>query len=394
MSSYVNFFDSAMHKLYKLRKMYPQSPRKAAFLMILWTLEKFTIGNIIGDSWEENSEYHDDKLHVAARLRGGIGDNILSLSFLNALAKYSRCHISFDIYTTIKEDIVHSLCYKQPYISNIYSIKIPLRGKYDLVADITRMAWFPHMDSRRLQQQSEELFFFVRKANEFHQSNLTAFSDEGQRIGMDFADVVGAHRQSQMDMSGLLSLDKNNFCLECEESIESVCKKFGITGSFVTLNRESGNADSSSFKLWPLENYKLLAEKFHKLYSGVSLILLGSEREGTFPDCLDLRGCTSFAELKTLLKGASLHIGGEGLMPHLRHFLNGGASIVLFGPTSSLHYGYSENINIQGKLCPDGCEWITSTWQHECLRGYGRCQSMESISVDTVIQHVTGYNIA
>lgn len=147
-------------------------------------------------------------------------------------------------------------------------------------------------------------------------------------------------------------------------------------------------------KLWPEENYRALVEALRHRYAEVMLILLGSKRDCEMPGCLDLRGRTSFPELKALMKGASLHIGGEGLLPHLRHFLHGGPSVVLFGPTSSRHYGYPENINIQGKECPEGCEWITQTWQSKCTKGYDYCRCMAGISVDMVMQEISGQRMA
>lgn len=394
MSSYVNFFDVAVHRIHKLREKHPLSPRKAALLLMLWSLEKAATGNITGDYQEIECEDNDDILHIAAYMRGGIGDNILSLAFLHALAEYAECPASFDIYTAVNESVMRSLCYEQQCVAHVHSIKMPLRKKYDLVADITRMAWFPQINSRRLRQLSEPLWTFARDANEFRRRNVAAFSDEGQRIGMDLADLAGVHRQSQMDMSGVLQLGKRGFFLKCEESTAAVCEKFGVSAPFITLHRESGDGSSSSFKLWPEENYRALIDELRRTHPEVTLLLLGSRKDNEMPGCLDLRGRTSFSELKALVKGASLHIGGEGLIPHLRHFLAGGPSVILFGPTSSRHYGYPENINIQGKECPEGCEWITQTWQSKCIKGYDCCRCMAGISVDTVIQEISGQKIA
>ncbi len=391
MPSYVNFFDNAVHKIQKLRKSHPFSPRKAALLLTLWSLEKTVLGHVTGDYQEIKSEDHDGILHVAACVRGGIGDSILSLAFLHAFADYAGCPVFFDMYTAANESVIRSLCYGQQCISHIYSIKMPLQKKYDLVADITRMAWFPQMNSRKIRHMSEHLWTFIKNSNEFRQCNLVSFSNDGQRIGIDYADIKGVYRQSQMDMSGVLQLGQRKFFLQCEESIDAVRTRFGISGPFITLHRESGDAGSSSFKLWPEENYRVLMEELRRMYLGTLLVFLGSEKDCEMPGCLDLRGRTTFSELKALVKGASLHIGGEGLIPHLRHFLDGGPSVILFGPTSSSHYGYPENINIQGKECPAGCEWITQTWQSKCIRGYECCQSIARISVDTVLRKIFEY---
>ena len=394
MPSSVNFFDGAVHTIQKLRKRRPFSPRKAALLLALWSLEKTVLGHVTGDCQEIDSEHDDHILHVAACVRGGIGDNILSLAFLHAFADYAECPVVFDIYTSVEDSAIRSLCYGQQRISHTHSIKMPLRKKYDLVADITRMVWFPQMNSRKIRHMSEQLWTFIKSCNEFRQGNLVSFSHEGQRIGIDYADIRGSRRPSQMDISDVLQLEKREFPLQCEEPEDVVCARFGISSPFITLHRESGDAGSSSMKLWPEENYRALVEALRHRYAEAMLIFLGSEKDCEMPGCLDLRGRTSFPELKALMKGASLHIGGEGLLPHLRHFLHGGPSVVLFGPTSSRHYGYPENINIQGKECPEGCEWITQTWQSKCTKGYDYCRCMAGISVDMVMQEISGQRMA
>lgn len=392
MPSYANFFNSAAHKINKLRMQHPLSPRKTAFLMMLWSLEKAALGHVTGDYHEIESKYTNRVLNGAIYIRGGVGDTILSINFLYNLAEYAEFPINFDTYTSIDEFTMRSLCYEQSYISNNYSIKYSLQKKYDFVADITHMAWFPQMNSRKIFQYSKRLFEFIKNSNEFRQRNLMAFSDEGQRIGMDYANVVGAHRQSQMDMSGALYLKKNEFCLRCEDAADAIRKKFGLFGPFITLHRESGNEGPSSFKLWPVEKYQALMGELRRLYPDASLVFLGANKDNDMSECLDLRSETSFSELKVLVKEATLHIGGEGIIPHLRHFLRGGPSVVLFGPTSSRRYGYPENINIHGKECPEGCEWITQTWQSKCIKGYDYCRCMAGISVDMVMQEISGHN--
>ena len=394
MPSYVNFFDSAVHKLQKLRKREPFSPRKAALLLALWSLERSVLGHVTGDYQEVESEDDDGILHAAACVRGGIGDNILSLAFLHAFADYAGCPVLFDIYTTVEESVIRSLCHGQRGISHIHSIKVPFRKKYDLVADITRMVWFPQMNSQKIRHLSEQVWTFIKSSNAFRQGTLVSFYSEGQRIGIDYADIRGSRRPSQMDMSDVLQLEKREFLLQCEEPVEAVCARFGISGPFITLHRESGNAESSSLKLWPEENYRALTEALRNTCTEATLVFLGSEKDCEMPGCLDLRGRTSFPELKALVKGAALHVGGEGLIPHLRHFLHGGPSVVLFGPTSGRHYGYPENINIQGKECPEGCEWITQTWQSKCVKGYDYCRCMAGISVDMVMREISGQKMA
>ena len=49
-------------------------------------------------------------------------------------------------------------------------------------------------------------------------------------------------------------------------------------------------------------------------------------------------------------------------MVHARHFLGGGTSVVLFGPTDERFYGYPENVNLSRRFCPFACELIDDDW--------------------------------
>ena len=75
-------------------------------------------------------------------------------------------------------------------------------------------------------------------------------------------------------------------------------------------------------------------------------------------------------------------------MVHLRHALKGGRSVVMFGPTSSEFFGYSENENIVGNGCDTWCEWAVYNWQEGCLRGYSNAPCMASIIPEKVMLSV------
>ena len=73
-------------------------------------------------------------------------------------------------------------------------------------------------------------------------------------------------------------------------------------------------------------------------------------------------------EVKALLKNSLLHIDNEGGLVHLRHALCAKKSIVLFGPTSDLFYGYAENENVRSNVCEEPCEWENAKWNTWCKK--------------------------
>ena len=103
---------------------------------------------------------------------------------------------------------------------------------------------------------------------------------------------------------------------------------------------------------------------------------------------IDLRGQTTIEELFVLLKYAKLHISQEGGMPIIRHFVKGGMSIVLFGPTDERFFGFEENVNLHARTCPFACEWLTNDWMRRCLKSNGLSECMKNITVDSVMENI------
>jgi ADP-heptose:LPS heptosyltransferase len=175
---------------------------------------------------------------------------------------------------------------------------------------------------------------------------------------------------------------------------KSVLKKFGLKpDSFIVLNRsvDSSNKSTESTKLWPSLYYVKLVNKI-KENNNINIIAVGPKNgsEVYLGNVIDLRGKTSFNELKALLKNARLLISSEGGMVHLRHAMNQKVSCVLFGPTSLPFFGYKENINITSEVCPlDHCEWVIEDWQTRCLRtDCSYCSKLQDISPDQVYEKI------
>lgn len=386
MPSHVNFFEKARHRVAHLRRKKPDSPRAAALSLALWSLEKAVTGSLSGDVCRL-APASGPTLAVRALVRGGVGDNLLAAAFLHGLASLADAPVSFTVHASAPTDVFRSLVFGHAEFASVRSLRETPRGPCDLAVDITRAASFPGMNEARLARLAPRLLDFVRRAEAFRRENPVLFSDEGQRAGMDLADVLGVFRPGQADLTGTIPLRESPFALVCEKDPDAVRRTFGLPEGFVTLHRESGDGGPDSLKLWPAERYAELVRELRRRAPRRVPVLVGSRREEDIPGALDLRGRTTFAELKALLQGSALHVGGEGLVPHLRHFLRGGPSVVLFGPTSPRHYGYPENVNLHGTLCPEGCEWLTSSWQQSCVRGHARCRSMEEITVPDILQH-------
>ena len=149
MPSYINFFDKAKHRLEQLRRKNAISPRAAALLFGLWSLEKAVGTRLSGDYIPTSSKDDGSPLIIAALIRGGIGDAVLSTAFLHGLAMYADTPVSIDVYSSSAPDIVRSLCHGHTVFRRISTLRKGVDDGYDIIVDITRMAWFPGVNKSK-----------------------------------------------------------------------------------------------------------------------------------------------------------------------------------------------------------------------------------------------------
>ena len=389
MPSAIPFFEKAEHRIASLRKQYSSRPRLAAWKLAVWALGKALSGNILGDVlYTKKRSSEEGPISLAVMLRGGIGDEVMSLAYIYELVRFSgmECHV--DIFSACSPTALKAVCYKQPFIDEVYSLKDTCTlENYDAVLDILRHAQVKALCSERLTRQAPKLHDYLRQLILFQEAHKNFYTDENQAMGLHYAEVRGTFRRGQADFDDSLGLKDSDFTLNSQFTLDYLIQKFGISPGYITIQREAG-ANPNSTKLWASHNYTDLLKKLRVQFPTRMIVLIGIEKNFEVTEdshILDLRGLTDFSEFMAIVKHAVLHIGCEGIVPHLRHYLHGGPSIVLFGPSSASMLGYPENIACSGKECPGGCEGIQSSWQDVCMKGYDCCKSIGDIKVDDVI---------
>lgn len=393
MPSTVSFFEKSEHVLAKLRGACADSPRLAAFKLGLWSWEKALIGHLMGDL---TYTYHRDSatlpLAFGVILRGGIGDEVMSLAFIHELVLLSGTLCNVDIFSACPAGVIQSICHGLPYIRQVRALKEHIApDRYDVVLDVLRHAQVKALCDKSLKTHSPVLHDYLQRLILFQRRHATWYSDENQAMGIHYADVMGTFRRGQADFDASLGLKNSSFTLRPRLEFEDVSRRFSLHPGYITLQREAG-ACTHSLKLWSATKYSSLLESLHREYPSAQFVVLGVEKNFDVPDGLeqiiDLRGRTNFDEFMTLVHHARLHVGCEGVVPHLRHYLRGGPSLVLYGPSCARMLSYPENFALSGVECPNGCEGIMSSWQDECLKGYTCCRSLEEITVERVVQQI------
>lgn len=393
-------------KVYKSK--YVHKHRKMAVLMIFWQMLSLfrrydSDGNKV--AVKENIDMQKveqpwiklrtDEVNVGFLLAGGIGDFVIVANYIYKFReKYGYDRIRIDVFAHNSFLGAQSVFQPGNVIDNLY----PEEGNertfcdYDLFVQITR---YPNIKRRRLNRLAElkpELLDYVFMCEKFRAENDRFFSKAGITDGQSamLEILKGRKRIQQPDIYGMLGITEQfEFPLEIYENETTYLQKLGLLDRpFITLNRGVDTRYSgNSTKLWPLPYYNILIRKIKAKYPDLVLVQLGASRERC-PDMdgvdMNLVGRTSLEEVKVLLKHSLLHIDGEGGMVHLRHALRGGASVVMFGPTSADFYGYSENVNMVGNGCFSWCEWTVHNWQDKCVRNKEKAPCMCSILPEVV----------
>ena len=388
MPSFIPFFDKAGHQVEKLRAACPARPRMAAFRLAAWALGKAVSGHILGEVTVLSASSAGHSLHLAFLLRGGIGDIVINLSWLDALVALSGSIVTVDVYGGAPRSVMEPLCRGMTYVAEIRSLKerIPLE-RYDAVFDVMQNPQLRAVCWESLKAKSPALCSYARRLLRFQSAHATFYADENQAMGIHYADVMGGGRRRQPDFDGSLHLADSGFTLPCPDA-STVRKTFGLSRPYVTLHREAG-ACADSLKLWSADKYRAFLHAAERSFPSYDFVIIGTDGRVDFASgtgARDLRGKPSFQELMGIVRGADLHIGCEGLIPHLRHYLRGGPSLVLFGPSCARMLGYPENLALSGAECPNGCEGIMPAWQERCLKGHERCRSLEEIQVEDVLR--------
>ncbi len=341
----------------------------------------------------------DTQINVGFLLGGGLGDIVVAANYIYKFRqKYGYENLRIDTFIQNSYNSAKVILYDGYIVDHIY----PGQGyedsfrEYDVFIKISRYPDVKKRDLKRMSLMMPELIEYIYLCERFRSENARFFTNPGVTDGQSavLSIINSKKRIHQPDVYGFFGV-REEYEYEIpvmEDEYEFLADLNLKSRRFITINRGvDTNYTKTSVKLWPQFYYNTLVKLLKKTYPDMVLVQLGHsyERCQTFEGIdLDLIGKTNLEQVKVLLKHSLVHIDGEGGMVHLRHALKGGKSVVMFGPTSSAFFGYSENENIVGNGCDTWCEWAVNNWQEKCLRGYHNAPCMLSIIPERVMQSV------
>jgi len=384
MSSFLRKLD--IH-IIKKKENFENSPNKAIAELIFWCSKQFF------KNYKEktiSNEKGIKNISVAINLYGGIGDICANIAFIKSFVDILPKDTKLDIFSTISPDNTKSLLFGLGIDANIYKHTDFHEENYTLALICCRYPEVVKINHEAIKQKSPELYKILQQYIAFQKQHPYFFRNgtTDDFLGNAYSLLHNRKRWQQANILRLLDSDNLDIEIQIEDSANDFLAQHKLeAGKYITIQRGVGERGEAT-RCWSIENYNALAKLLKIKYPDYKIIQVGTEKSSQIQATdIDLRGQTTFPEIKMLLKHAFLHIDGEGGLVHLRHCLKGGTSVVIFGPTRKEFYGYDENINIQSNAC-NGCEWLTMDWREQCPKGYQQCHCFHTTTPETIINEI------
>ena len=342
-------------------------------------------------------QYTDTGLRIAFKFEGGYGDYLICANFLEYFReRFGSPDICFDLYgsSSLKDIYNYEIPNVRVCPESDFNFDFDNAG-YDLVFKIAKRNALLYADEDKITRIFPALFGYVQLCKKYRDENRRIFDANPELDSLTSAasEIKGLKRIQEADIYGYFGITEDfRFRLLIKENEDGYLKSLGLQKrKFILVHRgwyakETGGVH---VKTWSLESCSDLIPRLKATFPDYKIVLFGElASQSPKPDGSDLNLLekTTLNQAKVLLKHAALLVDNEGGMVHLRHALHGGKSVVLFGPTSKVVFGYSENENISSSACGHWCEWMSPDWRYVCIKtGKHDHPCMDAITTDDVI---------
>lgn len=302
---------------------------------------------------------------------GGIGDGLIDMVFIKKLREvvadkgeiiFFCKHADYFRRFEIADEVIEN--------GQNRGLAKEIKSSADLVFQMHSIAIVEIFNEEKVRATSEQLYRYCVDCIRFYKE---LFSHQANNFRITkYGLLRGKNRIEHTDIHGILGIkrtDKLSIPIY-EEELQYIGQNGLTPKGYITINRDAGTGSDAHTKLWPIDYYIRLLKNIKMEYPELCIVLIGTRGDSRLKSYVDkdLTGNTSLPETNVVLKNSFLHIGSEGGLVHLMHFLHG-KSMVFFGPTDVRVFGYDENINLYTNACMEHCTWITDNWIEGCLKG-------------------------
>lgn len=329
---------------------------------------------------------------LAVFLPGGLGDDIISKRFLEALREFED-KLAIDLYCGKNSRGFAEAIFQEPWYQ-IYDVPVLYewnKAKYDIALKADYILRFDNISEDSLRDKAPRLFAIVEKLRDSVESyGLDAKPYCEYFIHFARSQYLGWSAYAAMG-HGLLSYETDHVHIPLQETGKKRFQELGLPQRYITINYGWGTKElrkSLPAKVWPLHYYTELISKLHSEFPGITLVQLGTSSSAIINGIDKFVQGESLETVKFVLMHSSLHIDCEGGLVHLATQL-GTKCAVLFGPTPESYFGYRENINICADVCRPCC-YVYDDFTL-CARNQKAPECMLAITPSMVMEAIRDY---
>ena len=338
--------------------------------------------DIIRDEIGRHRRHFGRKLHVGVFKLGGHGDFMQALAFARAARRrWPRAQATLTLMGRASTSPVNAdLLRGCPFVDSC--IQVPaadwralvqeLAPAFDVFYDVQYVAAVYYRKLGRF--AAEQLDAHVRLAryayyySRFPHSNA-ALAETGQSQWQMLARSSG------------LDVDEGDLFVQPEDPPPPSAPP---SEPYVTLHNAAGGL--ARVKCAPPAVFEAVARRVRDL--GLVPVQVGLTREPTIAACLDRRGLAINATA-ALLQRARLHVDVEGGLVYVARAV-GTRSVVFFGPTPAVTFGFRDNVNVSLGRCR-ACWWSGDGWERRCLKGHPHCRNLpDAAAAARIVERALG----
>lgn len=340
---------------------------------------------------------NNNKLQIAIRIRGGIGDVLIAARWLYDLTLQvnENGNIIIDIYYALPDNIVFIFrnfsCVRFIYDEAAFEC---VRVYYDLAVVVNHLGTLGELNRKHDRiSQNEGLIRMVKAYTDtanvyrhftderYHPIANSGFTLFAHNNGVKRATVL--HHQTRVPFRSLAL----PLALPSDEHVS----RFKLPVKYITLHdgwdSQLSLGAGRPTKAYPLELWRVLVQKLKDQFRDIAVVQLGGNTGAEIAGVdLSLKNRADLPTAVKVIQGALLHIDTDSGLVHLAACV-GTKAIVLFGPTDFEYFGYSRNININASACSN-CWLSAKSWVPSCHLGNSIPRCMPSISPDKVVAAV------
>jgi len=323
---------------------------------------------------------------------GGFGDYIISSKVLDELLTYGNCRI--DVYCE-NMTFGKAIYGDRPGVSVLpYAAYEKSRFIYDLSLKVEHFIHVLECNAPHIAKISPE---WMDQVDLLGRSISHIRPDIGQQwfrenVHFKRCQLKGLNRWTELRHGTVFQISDQRTGIYLHKEYLECLQKLGLENkNYITINRGADSMGRSTLqtKVWPEEYYVEFLKLFHKKYSNITVVQLGS-KSNTKIKGVDLYALgEDFEVVKWILKRSILHLDCEGGLVHLATQLST-KCIVIFGPTPMHFYSYPQNINLVSEKCHN-CMGTHSDWAFSCFRGMKEPECMYSVTADKVMEKIDDY---